>query len=109
LRALRVHLTTVSGRDAFEEGAVSRRRIIRLNPQDAARLGIVEDELIEIDAGLAASLRGWARIDTAVAKGTSPVDKRACEILKIKVGDRIELRRILSSVRPRVAQAEAAE
>jgi len=109
LRALRVHLTTVSGQDTFEAGAVSRRRVIRLNPQDAATLGIIEDELIEIDAGIAASLRGWARIDAAVAKGTSPVDERACKILKIKVGDRIELRRILSSVRPRIAQAEAAE
>jgi len=109
LRALRVHLTTISGSDTFEEGAVSRRRVIRLNPQDASVLGIVEDELIEIDAGVAASLRGWARIDASVAKGACPIDQRACDILKIRVGDKVELRRILSSVRPRVAMAEAAE
>lgn len=109
LRALRVYLTTVAGPDTFEEGAVSRRRVIRLNPQDATALGIVESELIEMDSGRAASLRGWARLDTAIAKGTSPVDKRACDILKINLGDSVELRRILSSVRPRIVQAEAAE
>ena len=32
-----------------------------------------------------------------------------CAILKINVGDKVELRRILSSVRPRVVFAEAAE
>jgi N-methylhydantoinase B len=109
LRELRFHLATVSESNSFEAGAISRRRVIRLNPQDAVTLGVAADELIEMDAGFAASLRGWTRIDAGVQKGTLPIDKRACAILKIKVGDKVELRRILSSVRPRVLLAEAAE
>jgi N-methylhydantoinase B len=109
LRELRFHITTVSAADLFESGAVSRRRVIKLNPQDAAAFGAVADELIEMDAGVAASLRGWVRIDASVPKGALPIDERACAIMKIKVGDKVELRRILSSVRPRVLFAEAAE
>jgi N-methylhydantoinase B len=109
LRELRFHITTVSAADLFESGAVSRRRVIKLNPQDAAAFGAVADELIEMDAGLAASLRGWVRIDVSVPKGALPIDERACAIMRIKVGDKVELRRILSSVRPRVLLAEAAE
>jgi N-methylhydantoinase B len=109
LRESRFHITTVPAADLFEAGAVSRRRVIKLNPQDAAAFGAVADELIEMDAGLAASLRGWVRIDASVPKGALPIDERACAIMKIKVGDKVELRRILSSVRPRVLLAEAAE
>jgi N-methylhydantoinase B len=109
LRELRFHITTVSAADLFESGAVSRRRVIKLNPQDAAAFGAVADELVEMDAGLAASLRGWVRIDVSVPKGALPIDERACAIMRIKVGDKVELRRILSSVRPRVLLAEAAE
>jgi N-methylhydantoinase B len=109
LRELRFHITTVSAADLFESGAVSRRRVIKLNPQDAAAFGAVADELVEMDAGLAASLRGWVRIDVSVPKGARPIDERACAIMRIKVGDKVELRRILSSVRPRVLLAEAAE
>lgn len=109
LREQRFRITTVLESNSFEAGAVSRRRVIRLNPQDAAALGVLADELIEMDAGLAASLRGWVRIDAGVQKGSLPIDERGCAILKIKVGDKVELRRILSSVRPRVVFAEAAE
>jgi N-methylhydantoinase B len=109
LREARFYLVTVPEPDSFEAGAVSRRRVIRLNPQDAAAAGIVEDELIEMDTGIAASLRGWARIDANVKKGMLPLDHRGATILKIAAGDRVELRRILSAVRPRVVFADAAE
>jgi N-methylhydantoinase B len=109
LRGLRFHIATVAAVDSFEAGAVSRRRVIKLNPRDAAAIGVTEDELIEMDAGVAASLRGWVRIDSNVPKGCLPIDERACAIMKIKVGDKVELRRILSSVRPRVLFADAAE
>jgi N-methylhydantoinase B len=105
----RFRITTVSTDDTFEAGAVSRRRVIRLNPQDAAAMGVVEDDLIEMDAGLTASLRGWVRVDADVPRGALPIDARACAIMKIEVGDKVELRRILSAVRPRVLFADAAE
>lgn len=110
LEASRFKLTAVADEHTFEPGAVSRRRIMRLNPSDARAAGIVEDELVEIDARIAAALRGWVRIDPTVAPGTLPCDARSLAILKCAAGARVELRSVLSAVRPRVViAAEAAE
>lgn len=110
LEASRFKLTAVADENTFEPGAVSRRRIMRLNPADARAAGLDEDELVEIDFRLAASLRGWVRIDAGVAPGTLPCDARCLAILKCAAGARIELRSVLSAVRPRVVvAAEAAE
>lgn len=109
LRESRFHLVTVLEPNSFEPGEVSRRRVIRLNPQDAVVAGIEDNELIEMDAGIAASLRGWARLDSSVKRGTLPIDARGIAILKIALGNQVELRRILSVVRPRVVTADVAE
>lgn len=109
LREARFHLTAVLERDSFEAGPVSRRRVMRLHPADARAAAIAADEVVEIDAGHAASLRGWARIDPGVARGNLPIDARGLAILKIGAGDRVELRRVLTAIRPRVVLAEAAE
>jgi N-methylhydantoinase B len=95
--------------DAFEAGAVSRRRICRLNPVDAAVAGIGEDDVVEMDTARAAPLRAWMRLDARVKPGTLPIDQRGLSILKATAGEPVELRRIAASVRPRVGFAEAAE
>ncbi|MFG1246253.1 hydantoinase B/oxoprolinase family protein [Xanthobacter flavus] len=110
LEASRFKLTAVADENTFEPGAVSRRRIMRINPSDARAAGLAEDELVEIDARIAAALRGWVRIDPTVAPGTLPCDARSLAILKCGAGARVELRSVLSAVRPRVViAAEAAE
>ncbi|MBN8916626.1 MAG: hydantoinase B/oxoprolinase family protein [Rhizobiales bacterium] len=110
LEASRFKLTAVADENTFEPGAVSRRRIMRINPSDARAAGLAEDELVEIDARIAAALRGWVRIDPSVAPGTLPCDARSLAILKCGAGARVELRSVLSAVRPRVViAAEAAE
>jgi len=93
----------------FEAGAVSRRRICRVNPADAATTGVSEDDVVEMDTGRAAPLRAWARLDARVKVGTMPIDRRGLSILKAAPGERIVLRRIAASVRPRVGFADAAE
>jgi N-methylhydantoinase B len=109
LRAGRFMLVTVIDADAFEAGAVSRRRICRLNPVDAAVAGIGEDDVVEMDTARAAPLRAWMRLDARVKPGTLPIDQRGLSILKATAGEPVELRRIAASVRPRVGFAEAAE
>jgi hypothetical protein len=49
------------------------------------------------------------RIDPKAARGTAPLDPRGLGILKIKAGDRVELRAVATSVRPKVELMEAAE
>ena len=69
-------------KDCYRAGPVSRRRICRLNPADAARAGIGEGDLVEVDTRRAAPLRAWAEIDAAVAPGTLPIDARGLDILR---------------------------
>jgi len=109
LRAARVGFVAVLDASVFEKGAVSRRRICRFNPADASAAGIGEDDVVELDTRRAAPLRAWIRLDAGVKRGTAPIDQRGLSILKAAEGERLELRRIASSVRPRVGFAEAAE
>ncbi len=92
LRAARVRLDAVLVEDCYRPGPVSRRRICRLNPADATRAGIGEDDLIEIDTRRAAPLRAWAVIDATVAPGTLPIDARGLSILCADAGQPIEVR-----------------
>jgi N-methylhydantoinase B len=109
LRAARIALVTRLDADVFEMGAVSRRRICRLNPADASAAGIGEDDVVELDTRRAAPLRAWMRLDAGVSPGTVPIDRRGLSILKAAEGERVELRRVAASVRPRAGFAEAAE
>jgi N-methylhydantoinase B len=95
----RTILTAASSLSSFEDGSVSRRRVARLNPRDAATAKLVENELIEFDAGRSASLRAWVRLDPSVAAGTSPIDARGLSILKLASGEAVEIRRVAPSSR----------
>ena len=94
LQALRFRLTAVLDGEVFEAGPVSRRRVCRLNPSDARAAGIGEDWVMELDAGRAAPLRAWARLDASVAQGTLPIDARGLSILKAAAGEPVNLRAI---------------
>src|SRR5262245_40345650 len=94
LQALRFRLTAVLDGEVFEAGPVSRRRVCRLNPSDARAAGIGEDWVVELDAGRAAPLRAWARVDASVAQGTLPIDDRGLSILKAAAGELVNLRAI---------------
>jgi N-methylhydantoinase B len=109
LRDARFYLTATLDGDVFEPGAVSKRRICRLNPADAVAGRFHEDDVVEFDAGHAAPLRAWLRIDAKAKRGAALLDEHALVILKIKAGDRVELRRVATSVRPKIELLEAAE
>ena len=108
-RAARFGLAAVLVEDAYEAGAVSRRRICRIHPRDAAAAGLQADDVVEMDARLAAPLRAWLRIDPAVAPGTLPIDALGLAILKVDAGARLEVRRVATVVPPQARFAEAAE
>jgi N-methylhydantoinase B len=92
LRDSRRSLITALDDDVFEAGAVSRRRVCRLNPNDAKMLDLAEDEIVELDARNAAPLRAWVRISEGVRAGTLPLDARGVAILKIAAGRPVEVR-----------------
>jgi N-methylhydantoinase B len=98
IAAKRIRLVVIANeQDAFEPGLWSKRRVFRLHPADASRLGIDNDDLVEVDAGKAAPLRGWARLEGKIKEGAIPLDQVATTILKIDVGEQIEVRRIVGA------------
>jgi N-methylhydantoinase B len=101
LTAERIHLTvTAETGEAYVASGPSRRRIGRLHPDDAARLGLEENDRFELLAD-AAPLRAWLRIDTTVTPGTAPVDGRGCLMLGIEPGKSVILRPLtVSKVTP---------
>ena len=101
LRAGRTHLSVRLEANVFEKGAISQRRIYRLNPADARAAGIGEDDVVELDSSRAAPLRAWARLDAGVRAGTVGMDARGLTILKATEGERLQLRAVAASVRPR--------
>jgi N-methylhydantoinase B len=92
LRDGRRSLFTALDNDVFEAGAVSRRRVCRLNPADAKMLDLAENAIVELDARHAAPLRAWVRISDGVHAGTLPLDARGLAILKITAGCPVEVR-----------------
>lgn len=109
LREGRFALEAVLVDDSYEAGAVSRRRICRMNPKDAAAAGLQDDDLVEMDRRQAAPLRAWLRIDPKVSAGSLPIDQKGLSILRSEAGQCIEVRRIATVVVPQARLAEAAE
>ncbi|TDR88919.1 hydantoinase B/oxoprolinase family protein [Enterovirga rhinocerotis] len=95
--------------DGFEAGRVSKRRICRLHPSDAAKLDVEEDDIVEFDTRKAAALRGWVRLDSGISPGTVPLDEAGLAILLASAGEPIEIRRLDARSRPAVGLAVAAE
>jgi N-methylhydantoinase B len=109
LREGRFALAAVPVEDSYEAGAVSRRRICRMNPKDAAAAGLQADDLVEMDRRQAAPLRAWLRLDPTVSVGSLPIDQKGLTILRTEAGQRIEVRRIATVVVPQARLAQAAE
>jgi hypothetical protein len=78
-----------SSEDAYEVVGRGRKRVMRLNPQDAAAIGVAEDDMTELLASGGAPLRGWARLDARVARGSVALDARGLEVLRLAAGDTV--------------------
>ncbi len=82
LRAARLWLQPVDGSGAaYEAIGGGKKRIARLHPGDAARVGIGEDDMIELLRASGAPLRAWARLDATLSPGTLPLDDLGRRIL----------------------------
>ncbi len=89
----RLRLTVVEcAEPLYAAGRYSRHRICRLNPEDAARLGAAEDDILELVGKSGPALRAWAVIDPGVAAGTLPLDELGRRVVAVKAGERLYLR-----------------
>jgi N-methylhydantoinase B len=94
LRRSRFCLTVLaSDSPQYEAGPVSRRRIARLHPGDAARAGFAAGTLVEL-VGLRVPLRAWVVVDPAVPVGQVPADELAQRVLSVAPGGLLEIRSV---------------
>ena len=92
IRAARTHLRTVAAAETYRKGATSKRRVCRINPDDARRLGFAAGDIVEVDAYRAAPFRAWIEHDPSTVAGTLPVDAIGLSMLMIKAGAPVEIR-----------------
>jgi len=89
----RLRLTVVEcAEPLYAAGRYSRHRICRLNPEEAARLGVSENDILELVGKSGPALRAWAVIDPGVAAGTLPLDELGRRVVAVKAGERLYLR-----------------
>jgi N-methylhydantoinase B len=93
LAARRLWLTVTATDDSlYQRGAVSRRRICRLNPADAQRAGLADGAIVELVAARAAPLRAWLVATADVAAGRVPLDPLARRVLGVAAGEPLWVR-----------------
>ena len=93
LAARRLWLTvTATDETLYLRGAVSRRRICRLNPADAQGAGMADGAIVELVAARAAPLRAWLVADADVAAGRVPLDPLGRRVLGVAAGEPLHIR-----------------
>ena len=76
-------------------GVRGRRRTVRLAPANAERLGVADDDLVEMLGAHPAPLRAWVRVEEGDAgAGTLGLDAFGRRVLGVGEGDEVLLRRI---------------
>lgn len=93
LAARRLWLTVTATDDTlYLRGAVSRRRICRLNPADAQQAGLADGAIVELVAARAAPLRAWLVADADVTAGRVPLDPLGRRVLGVAAGEPLHVR-----------------
>ena len=76
-------------------GVRGRRRMVRLAPENAERLGVADDDLVELLGTHPAPLRAWVRIEEGdAAAATLGLDAFGRRVLGVGEGDEVMLRRV---------------
>ena len=76
-------------------GVRGRRRTLRFAAVNAQRLGVADDDLVELLGAHPAPLRAWVRVEEGEADaGTLGLDAFGRRVLGVGEGDEVELRRI---------------
>jgi N-methylhydantoinase B len=76
-------------------GVRGRRRTVRLAPAIAERLGVTDDDLMELLGAHPAPLRAWVRVEAGETDaGGLGLDEFGRRVLGVEAGDEVVLRRI---------------
>lgn len=75
-----------------EDSIADGRRVVRLNPADAERLGAGWDALVELVGERGAPLRAWVRVTEGARAGRLALGPAGRRILGLAAGGRVEVR-----------------
>ena len=90
LRNARVSLqVTATDESDYEAAGRGVKRVARLHPDDAARIGVRDDDMLELLTERGAPLRAWARPMAAATPGAIALDARGRQILKVNEGESV--------------------
>jgi N-methylhydantoinase B len=103
LVAARPRLAAAPDEAIWRAHGVSRYRLARLHPADAARFGFAEGDIVELYTPTAAPLRAWVAIERAVASGTLPLDANGARALQLAAGGSVGLRLLARAAEARSA------
>lgn len=89
---------TESIANAYVTSGPSKKRIIRLNPGDAAKAGLKSDDKIELLCGNTAPLRGWLTLNGNIPIGTVPIDENGLRALGAKQDGAVQFRPLCTPI-----------
>ncbi|MBI2847709.1 MAG: hydantoinase B/oxoprolinase family protein [Chloroflexi bacterium] len=90
LRKQRHYLKVVASEtDSFDARGL---RLCAMSRSDAARLGVVDDDLVEYAPKAGAPLRAWVSVVDDLPRGELPIGPVGRSILKARAGDTVEIR-----------------
>ncbi len=100
LHAANRHSLTIaeSDDDDYVPSGPSKKRLIRLNPNDAVKAGLNPDDKVELLCGNSAPLRGWLTLDKSIPAGTVPIDTNGRRALGVSDGGAVHLRSLQTPV-----------
>ena len=93
----RAHIHADDGWDPYT-GLRGRHRLVELSPGLAGRLGVVDNDFLEIRGRNPAPLRGWVRIIEGRGDAVLRMDDYGRRVLGVADGDEVVLKAILTPV-----------
>jgi N-methylhydantoinase B len=99
IAAARTYLTVAEHAEPlYAAGHYSRYRVCPLHPDDAAVLGVVDRDIVELVGQTGPALRAWAVIDPAVASGTMALDAVGQGVVGVRPGHPLYIRPLRRAV-----------
>jgi hypothetical protein len=83
----------------FPEPTTHERRYCELAPQVMKRLGVSDGAAVEIEAPQGPVLRAWVRRTRDLSPGTIRIGSLASDILRVRPGQRVSVRRLVRTGR----------
>jgi N-methylhydantoinase B len=84
--------------DPYTASGPSKRRLIRLNPDDITAHGLTANQKVELLDAVGPPLRGWVMPDDAVTPGTVPLDSNGLLSLGVEDDAEVQLRPLYTPV-----------